>query len=112
MTPSCKRTVTHLAPQHPWYPRRTLSWEHGQWLSLFDAVFICKNSIVVSLLKCQIISEASLTGLHRVMCVLVAQLCPTLCDPMDCTLSDSSDYGISPGENPRVVTIPFSRESS
>ena len=67
---------------------------------------------MVSLLKCQIISEASLTSLHRVMCVLVAQLCPTLCNPMDCTLSDSSDYGISPGENPRVVTIPFSRESS
>ena len=82
----------------------------GQWLYLFDAVFICKNSIMVSLLTCQIISEASLASLHRVMCVLVAQLCPTLCDPMDCTLSDSSDHGISPGENPGV-TIPFSKES-
>ena len=74
----------------------------GQWLYLFDTVFICKNSIAVSLLKCQIISEASLTSLHRVMCVLVAQLCPTLCYPMDCTLSDSSDYGTSPGENPGI----------
>ena len=25
----------------------------------------------------------------------VAQLCPTLCDPMDCSLADSSIHGIS-----------------
>ena len=28
------------------------------------------------------------------MCVLVAQLCPTLCDPMDYTLPGSSVHGI------------------
>ena len=27
--------------------------------------------------------------------VLVAQLCPTLCDPMDCSLPDPSAHGIS-----------------
>ena len=27
-------------------------------------------------------------------CVLVAQLCPTLCKPMDCSLSGSSVHGV------------------
>ena len=35
------------------------------------------------------------------MC-LVAQLCPTLCDPMDCSLPSSSVCGDSPGKNTRV----------
>ena len=29
------------------------------------------------------------------VCVLVAQSCPTLCDPMDCSLPGSSVHGIS-----------------
>ena len=29
------------------------------------------------------------------VCVLVTQLCPTLCDPMDCSPPDSSVHGIS-----------------
>ena len=30
-------------------------------------------------------------------CVLVTQLCPTLCDPMDCSLPGSSVHGILQG---------------
>ena len=37
--------------------------------------------------------------------VLVAQLCPTLCDPLDCSLPG---YNSSPGKNTGVA-IPFSR---
>ena len=33
---------------------------------------------------------------------LVVQLCPTLCDPMDCSLSGSSVHGDSPGKNTGV----------
>ena len=34
------------------------------------------------------------------MCVcIVAQLCPTLCNPLDCSLPGSSVHGDSPGEN-------------
>ena len=33
-----------------------------------------------------------------VLC-LATQLCPTLCDPMDCSLSGSSVHGDSPGKN-------------
>ena len=34
--------------------------------------------------------------------VLVAQLCPTLCDPMDCSLPGPSVHGDSPGKNTGV----------
>ena len=36
------------------------------------------------------------------MLCLVAQLCPTLCDPVDCSLPGSSVHGDSPGKNTRV----------
>ena len=41
----------------------------------------------------------------------VAQLCPTLCDPMDCTLPDSSTHGIFQARIPEWVAISFSRET-
>ena len=48
------------------------------------------------------------------MCVyvLVAQLCPTLCDPMDCSLPGPSVRGILQARILEWVAIPFSRESS
>ena len=36
------------------------------------------------------------------MHVKLLQLCPTLCDPMDCSLSGSSVHGDSPGRNTGV----------
>ena len=36
------------------------------------------------------------------MLCLVTQSCPTLCDPMDCSLPGSSVHGCSPGKNTRV----------
>ena len=44
--------------------------------------------------------------------MLVAQSCPTLCDPMDCSPLGSSVHGISQARIPRWVAIPFSRVSS
>ena len=59
---------------------------------------------------------------HNFMCLLVcvsrhnacirAQLCPTLCDPMDCSPLGSSLHGISQLKILRWVTIPFFRASS
>ena len=37
------------------------------------------------------------------MLCLVAQSCPTLCDPMDCSPLGSSVHGDSPGKNSRVA---------
>ena len=39
------------------------------------------------------------------VCVLVARSCPTLCDPMDCSLPDSSAWD-SPGKS-TGVGLPF-----
>ena len=44
--------------------------------------------------------------------VLVTQLCPTLCDPMDCSPPNSSVHGILQARILEWVVIPFSRESS
>jgi len=46
------------------------------------------------------------------MKVLVAQSCPTLCDPMDCSLPGSSVHGILQARILEWVAIPFSRGSS
>ena len=42
----------------------------------------------------------------------VAQLCPTLCDPMDCSLPGSSVHGIFQAIVLEWVAISFARESS
>ena len=47
------------------------------------------------------------------VCVLVAQSCPTLSDPMDCSLPPgSSVHGILQARTLEWVAISFSRESS
>ena len=43
------------------------------------------------------------------MCVLVAQSCPTLCDPMDCSPPGSSVHGIFQAKIMGWVAILFSR---
>ena len=48
----------------------------------------------------------------KVVKVLVAQLCPTLCDPMDCSLPGSSVHGILQARILEWVAIPFFRGSS
>ena len=42
----------------------------------------------------------------------VAQSCPTLCDPMDCSLPGSSVHGIFQARILELVAIPFSRRAS
>ena len=44
--------------------------------------------------------------------VLIAQLCLTLCDPLDCSLPVSSVHGIFQARILECVAIPFSRGSS
>ena len=43
------------------------------------------------------------------MLVLLAQSCPTLCDPTDCSLPGSSVHGILQARILEWVAIPFSR---
>ena len=44
--------------------------------------------------------------------VLVPQLCPTVCDPMDCRSPGSSVHGILQARILEWVAMPFSRGSS
>ena len=39
----------------------------------------------------------------------IAQSCPTLCDPMDCSLPGFSIHGIFQARVPEWVTVSFSR---
>ena len=41
-----------------------------------------------------------------------SQLCPTFCDPMDCSPPGSSVHGDSPGNNTGMVAMPSFRGSS
>ena len=40
--------------------------------------------------------------MHTCMCAKSLQLCPTLCNPMDCNPPGSSVHGDSPGKNTKV----------
>ena len=53
-------------------------------------------------------------GIHVYVCVCVwvAQLCPTLCNPMDSCLPGSSVHGILQARILEWVVVPFSRGSS
>ena len=44
--------------------------------------------------------------------MLVTQLCPTLCNPMDCSLPGSSVHGNLQARILELVAIPFSMEFS
>ena len=46
------------------------------------------------------------------LCVLVAQSCPTLCDPTNCSPPSFSAHGILQARIPEWIAIPFSRGSS
>ena len=50
------------------------------------------------------------TGICR--CCVVAKLCPTLCNPMDCSPPGSSIHGISQARIIEWIAISFPRESS
>ena len=48
----------------------------------------------------------------KCVCVLVTQSCPTLCDPMNCSLPGFSVYGNLQARILEWIAIPFSRGSS
>ena len=50
--------------------------------------------------------------LYSLCFCLVAKLCPTLCNPVDCNPPDSSVHGISQARTLEWVAMPFSRASS
>ena len=71
-------------------------WKH---VAVFQTNFLFSNFILY-------------TYERTVVKVKVAQSCLTLCDPMDCSLPDSSFYGILQARILEQVVFPFSRGSS
>ena len=59
-----------------------------------------------------ILDGKTTTDLHGDVKSVIAQLCPTLCDPMDCSLPGSSLHGILQARVLEWVAISFSRASS
>ena len=68
------------------------------------------------LVLCLIWGEWKLPVFHNVVwccaCMLVTQLCPTLCNSMDCSLPDSSVHAMFQARILEWVAVPFSRGSS
>ena len=59
-----------------------------------------------------VLKYESIYSVPLVVVVLVAQLCPTLCDPVDYNLSGSSVHEIFPERILKWVSISFCRVSS
>ena len=59
-----------------------------------------------------LVGDFSSTATREVKRSKVAQSCPTLCNPMGCSLSGSSVHGVFPTRTVEWVTISFSRGSS
>ena len=62
--------------------------------------------------SCSVTIQLVLNGTDYESASLVAQSCPTLCDPMDCSLPGSSVHGIFQARVLEWVAISFSRGSS
>ena len=95
---SCQR------PERP----ETSTWRRKRWHAFASRQLerFCKaSSAFGSHLHCIV---------HAIvrMCVLIAQSCPTLCDPMDYSSSGSSVHGILQARMLEWIAIPFSRGSS
>ena len=70
-------------------------------LSQFQGLFMCHLFIPHNIAMIEVPSVCAY--------VLVSQLCLTLCNPMDCSLSVSSIHGILQARILEWVTFPFSR---
>ena len=95
--------------QHPLVERWTKSDEMDS--VLLSVPRICSATSDPELVLVQVTQRVCTTLCCAVLC-LAAQLCPTLCDPVDCSPPRSSVHGISQARALEWAAIPFSRGSS
>ena len=79
---------------------------------LLYRIFPTHNWTRVSCIGGQILYHWATRNSQFIQLVLVAQSCPTLCNPMDCSLPGSSVHGISQARILKWVAVPFSKGSS
>ena len=99
-----------------------LKWQIDIGYALFhkEKLKIKTNSLnldfhmeIINLTFCELPHQQFIfINIHVCMCVLVAQSCLILCDPVDCSLPGSSVHGILQARILEWVAIPFSRGSS
>ena len=126
LLPLQKSVTSHRLSSPLWPGSNINSWEQWSTIKKQDGPGSdCSNSANIG--ECQSstkpYSSADFKALLSVKCVcvcvcihsyccLVAQLFPTLCDPMDCSPPASSVHGISQVRILKWVAISFSRGSS
>ena len=64
---------------------------------MLKTLLLCRNSFAPNCIRKNGASQSCLC-----CAAVVTQSCPTLCNPMDCSLTGSSDQGDSPGKNTGV----------
>ena len=90
----------------------------GNWSQIQDCLRLLNSPIpsLLSRLMCVVpgmsVCVCECICVCVCVCVLVAQSCPTLWDPMDCSLTGSSVHGILQARILEWTTMPFSRGSS
>ena len=95
-------------------PQMSLFLSHLLTLGHPKAVLL-RDSVSSSSFSCNMLLSywSPIVGIKQVKWkVLIAQSCPTLCDPMDCSLPGSSVHGILQARMLEWVAMPFSRGSS
>ena len=90
-----------------------------EWVAIAFSNTIMRNGILpfhistyYKLNVFYVASQSSIQLLFEWLKVKVAQSCPALCNPLDCSLPGSSAHGILQARILEWVTIPFSRWSS
>ena len=71
----------------------------------FGLQYYCGNKTVWFSLE--LFFEIEVLLLYNINVSKVMQLDPTLCDPMDCSLPDSSLHGILQARTPELIAISF-----
>ena len=74
---------------------------------ILDAYLTCKFILTYVSATNYIINSTNLNIWKKKVKVLVTPLCPTLCDPMDCSLPGSSLHGIFQARILECIAIPF-----
>ena len=95
----------------------------GVWIHVYTYTYLCFYYIHVQIYVYYMYTQTyilytryNVLYIHIHICILkwseIAQSCPTLCDPMDCSLPVSSVHGIFQAIVLAWIAISFSRGSS
>ena len=113
LSPPCFLTCNSgsCTPENSSYSVAPLTWPQLSTGSDNNVSSFAPSGIKAEKSSCCYCPLSAPTFLNLV-CVLIAKLCPTLCDPMDCKPPSSSVHRILQARILEWVTVPFSRGSS